>query len=362
MNLDKLLDYIEKQQEKEITGIPLGCDRFNEILPSIEKGSSWIVLGGSGSGKTALVIDKFLVNAIRFAFDNPKLVDIHIDYFNLEETEERHDLRVLSNMAYRILNVEYSLSDMVNQRNKKKLLHKSNLFKPLDKFISFFNTKVTNYQSKSPSKIKSNVLASIKKLQSEGVDIKKDNFYYFLIIDNLKFLKKEAEHFNRKDVIDDLCLNIIQDFRIGEFKIIPIILQHTSVSQDNMIVNVNGDVIDNKLKPSLASMGDSNDTQTPATNVLGIFKPHRFGIKTYPGKDGYDITALQDNIRFLIPLKARDNSFEGTDLPIHFKGNVSVFEEMPTVLELRANKILYDKYKAPIISQTLSNKLNYIGK
>jgi replicative DNA helicase len=48
MDLDKLLDYIEKQQEKEITGIPLGFDRFNEMLPSIEKGQSYVVLGGSG--------------------------------------------------------------------------------------------------------------------------------------------------------------------------------------------------------------------------------------------------------------------------------------------------------------------------
>jgi hypothetical protein len=314
------------------------------------------------SGKTAFVIDKFLVNAVRFAFNNPKLVDIHIDYFNLEETVERHDLRVLSNMAYRMLNVEYSLSDMVNQGNKKKLLDKSDLFKPLAKFISFFNTKVTNYQSKAPSKIKANVLASIKKLQDDGVDIKKDNFYYFLIIDNLKFLKKEIGHTNRKDVIDDLCLNIVQDFRIGEFKIIPIILQHTSVSQDNVVINVNGDIIDNKLKPSLSSMGDSNDTQTPATTVIGIFKPHRFGIKTYPGKDGYDITALQDNIRFVIPLKARDNSYEGSDLPIYFKGNVSAFEEMPTLLELRSDKALYDKYKAPVLSQTIPNKINLISK
>lgn len=48
MDLEKLLDYIEKQQNKDITGIPLGFERFNEMLPTIEKGDSWIVLGGSG--------------------------------------------------------------------------------------------------------------------------------------------------------------------------------------------------------------------------------------------------------------------------------------------------------------------------
>ena len=308
------------------------------------------------SGKTALVIDKFLVNPINFVYRNPKLLDIHIDYFNLEETKQRHDLRVLSNMGYRELNLEYSLTDMVNKGGKKKLLNKASVFAPLDNFIKFFNSKVSNYQSKNPSKIKIDILTSIKKLEDSGVNIKADNFYYIVIIDNLKFLKKDNGHNNKKDVIDDLCLNIMQDFRLSEYKIIPVILQHTSVSQDNVIVNVNGDIVDNKLKPSLSSMGDSNDTQTPATCILGIFKPHRFGIKNYPGKDGYDIVALQDNIRFLIPIKARDNSYEGVDLPIYFKGNVSAFEEMPTLQEFRSDRVLYEKYKAPILLQKPVNK------
>jgi len=350
MNLDELINHIDIQQEKEITGIPLGFDRFKEALPCVPKQSSIIILGGSGSGKTAFVIDKFLVNAVLFCKENPNLADIHIDYFNLEETEQRHDLRVLSNLAYRKLGVEYSLSEMENNGNKKKLKGKTSQFKKLQSDIDYINKKVTNHTCKTPSQINNAILDSCKKLEKEGTNFASDKFYYFVIIDNLKFLKRESKHKDVKDVIDDLCLNILQELRLSKYQIIPIVLQHTSVSQDNMIVNVNGSVIDNKLRPSLSSMGGSSDTQTPATLIYGLFFPFRYGIANYPTKDGYDINMLEGNARFLIPLKSRDSSIEGMNIPIYFKGNVSAFEELPPSQEFRTNRALYDKYKSPILS------------
>lgn len=345
MNLDELIDHIDIQQEKEITGIPLGFDRFKNVLTCIPKQSSVLVVGGSGSGKTAFVIDKLLINAVTFCKENPHLADIHIDYFNLEETEQRHDLRVLSNLAYRRLGIEYSLSEMENNGNKKKLKGKTNQFKKLQSDIDYINKKVTNHTCKTPSLINNAILDSCKKLEKEGINFASDKFYYFVIIDNLKFLKRESKHRDVKECIDDLCLNILQELRLSKYQIIPIVLQHTSVSQDNIIVNVNGDVLDNKVKPSLSSLGGSSDTQTPVTLALGIWSPNRFGVKTYPVKNGYDITILQDNIRFLIPLKSRDSSIESMNLPIYFKGNVSAFEEFPPAQEFITNRSLYDKYK-----------------
>lgn len=111
--------------------------------------------------------------------------------------------------------------------------------------------------------------------------------------------------------------------------------------------------MDNKLKPSLWNLGDSLDTQTPSTNIIGLFKPHRFGIDVYP-KGGYNIKQLQDNVRFLIPLKLRDDPYEGLDLAIHFKGNVSVIEELPPVADFISNPKLYDKYSTPITTQQVT--------
>lgn len=349
MELDKLLDYVEEQQNKIIAGIPLNFNRYNFILPSIEKGDSWLIMGGSGSGKSAFAIDKMFIDPLLFAYKNQSLMDIHIDYFNLEETEIRHSLRVLSNMAYKLLNVEYSIKDFLNKGGNKPLLNKTAQFKPLQSFNDFVNLKSNSYTDSSPSLIKKRILESVKALKARGVNTKADNFYHLVIIDNLKFLKKDNGHNTRKDVIDDLCLNILQDLRLKEH-IIPIVLQHQSGGNDNVVVNIKGDLIDNKLKPSLWNLGDSLDTQTPSTNIIGLFKPHRFGIEVYP-KGGYNIKQLQDNVRFLIPLKLRDDPYEGLDLAIYFKGNVSAIEELPPVADFIANPKLYDKYSTVIPTQ-----------
>ena len=342
MELDKLLDYVEEQQNKTFTGIPLGFNRYSSILPSISKGSSYVILAGAGVGKTAFTIDKFLMTPVRFAYNNPNLINLHIDYFDLEETPQRHDLRILSNLAYRELNKEFSINDFNNTKGNKLLLNKTSELKPLQSIVDYYNKVVSTYYVKSPSLIKKKILESIANLKKQGVNIKDENFYYIVIIDNLKFVRRDSGHNSDKQAIDDLCLNILQELR-QEYNIIPVVLQHEAEDNDDYVINIKGDIIDNKLKPSLKKLGVSKYTADPATHVLGLMNCAKFGIDTYPKNGGYNIKLLQDNIRILIPLKMRDGG-EGQEMALHFKGNVSAVEELPHISEFIKDNSLYNKY------------------
>lgn len=358
-DLGEVLNYIEEQQIKTVTGIPFGFNRYKEALDGIERGSSHLIVSGQGGGKSSFAIDKYLINSVIYSYNNPGLINLHIDYFNLEETDERFNLKILSNIVYKILGKEYSVNDFQNRGGKKLLLNSTSQFKCLQPFIDHYNSHVSLFNDKSPLMIKKRILESNVALKKKGWDLNASNYYHIVIIDNLKFLKKEQSHRAAKDCIDDLCLNILQELR-QQYAIIPVILQHQSGDSSDMIVSVKGDVVENKLKPSLINLGESKFTADAATIVYGIWSPHRFAVATYP-KQKYDITRLQNSFRSIIPLKSRDSDFEGTDFCMHFKGNVSAFEELPKFEDFQNNPGLYNQYGVPLQTAPVKKPFTFTG-
>ena len=53
-DLGEVLNYIEEQQVKTVTGIPLGFNRYKEAFDSIERDDNILLVGGSGAGKFGL--------------------------------------------------------------------------------------------------------------------------------------------------------------------------------------------------------------------------------------------------------------------------------------------------------------------
>jgi hypothetical protein len=92
----------------------------------------------------------------------------------------------------------------------------------------------------------------------------------------------------------------------------------------------------NRIRPSVASLGDSKYTSRDSNIVLGLFSPVRFQLKEYLG---YDITKFKDNIRFLEVLVSRDSEMGGL-CPLFFDGAVCAFEELPKPDDIAAmNKV-----------------------
>lgn len=358
-DLNETLDYIELQQTKLITGIPFGFNRYKEALSSIERGDYHLIVAGQGGGKSSYAIDKYLINSILYSYSNPGLINLHIDYFNLEETDERFNLKILSNIIYRILGKEFSVNDFQNRGGKKLLLNNTFQFKVLQPFIDHYNSHVSLYNDKSPIMIKKRILESSNILKRKGWDLNASNYYHIVIVDNLKFLKRDNGERSAKEAIDSLCLGVLQELR-QTFAVIPVILQHQSGDNNDMIINVKGDIIENKLKPSLMNLGESKYTADVVNLAVGLWNPHRHSIATSP-KGMYDISKLQNNFRSIIPLKCRDSGFEQTELPLYFKGNVSAFEELPKFEDFQKNPGLYNQYGVPLPTQPVRPTLTFTG-
>ena len=81
----------------------------------------------------------------------------------------------------------------------------------------------------------------------------------------------------------------------------------------------------NRIKPSADGLGDNKTTARDCDVCLGLYGPYRYGIREY---EGYDITQLKDNIRFLEIIAGRQGG-AGNICPLYFDGAVNFFKELP---------------------------------
>ena len=101
------------------------------------------------------------------------------------------------------------------------------------------------------------------------------------------------------------------------------ILQQSAESEKQEFYK--GEVIIDKLEPSLDGLGNSKECQRDHLLILGVFSPARYGIKKY---FGYDIERLGDNFRALKILKS-NISDTNKRIPFYFNGAFSYFKELP---------------------------------
>jgi replicative DNA helicase len=322
MNLEELKNEIYTRQTQKFNGLPVNVKGWEDFLPCLSKGFSIIVTSGSGVGKTTFVLDKFVLDQINFVLNNPE-VDCFYSYFSLEETKLRMDLKILSRFLYETEDMEFGIQDFLNLKGNSPLIGKLDKLDSCKDLIDTFNNKVDIVEDcLTASSIRNKIDQTIKKLGNKIFD---KNFYYIVVIDNLKFLKEENGK-DKKQCIDMLCLEYLQEFR-KNFSVIPIVIQHQNRASETGIYDWKKELIINSVKPSVVSLGESTNTQDPATHIIGIFDPNRNEISNYPINKGYDIDAWRDNIRFLTTLKSRDGHSE-KEIAFYFNGKVNLFKEL----------------------------------
>lgn len=75
-----------------------------------------------------------------------------------------------------------------------------------------------------------------------------------------------------------------------------------------------------------------------ANLVIGLYSPFKYGIREY---EGYDITKLRDNVRFMEVIEDRDYGANGQICPLYFDGAVSTFTELPRVQDKEGMDKMY---------------------
>lgn len=81
----------------------------------------------------------------------------------------------------------------------------------------------------------------------------------------------------------------------------------------------------NKIRPTVAGLGDSKYTAHDCDLMLGLCSPYAYELPKYLG---YDISKFKDNIRFMETVVNRHGNSHDV-LPLYFDGATCNFNELP---------------------------------
>lgn len=100
-----------------------------------------------------------------------------------------------------------------------------------------------------------------------------------------------------------------------------------------------------KITPSLVGCADSRNPPKDVNLMLGITNPYSFEIPRFPdNSQGYDITKLRGNARFLNVVLNRDGESNGM-LALYFDGATNYFTPLPKSTDLHNMSKVYDLIK-----------------
>lgn len=169
------------------------------------------------------------------------------------------------------------------------------------------------------------------------------NEYVITMIDTLNLVDTERG-LTLKQSMDKMSEYLAKYLR-NRYNMTSIVIQQQSVESENNDAYKIG-----KIRPSVASLGDTKYSARDSQITLGLFSPFKHGLQEYLG---YDITKFRDNIRFLEVLTNRDGNMGGI-VALLFDGATCQFSELPRPDDKEGMRQVYN-----YIDNVIRNKLTH---
>ena len=352
---DKLVVNKQNHDSGYYNCIPfMGMERLEMYLPGIEQSTYYLLAAASGVGKSKLARYLFIHNPIVFLENNPDSgIELDILYFSLEESKEKIILAEISKYLYSKYNLVISIKQLasVGRYNvissedlAKVRLAEAHVRKFLDRVTIYDNVRnatgiyktvrnfamtVGTYYDKDGKpltpeevmQVTGGIGETYKKVA--GYKLHNPKHYVIVMTDHLGLLQPESGE-TLWQTMGKMSSNYNLHFR-DKFGFIPVVVQQLAADKERVDSNFQGKTIEDKLEPTLDSLGDNKTIARDVNVALGLFDPARYKIDNH---NGYDITRLKDRYRSMNIMKSRDG-IANKKLPLFFNGAVDFFKEMP---------------------------------
>lgn len=331
------------------SGIPMGFQRLNSHV-SIRRAMYYLLGGYTGSGKTSLADDAFVLNPMDYILrEKPSEIDMHIIYFSMERRENFKLAKWISRKIF----LDTGRTIPVNRifgwckKEDRLTLDEHDLVSMYEEYIDALESKITIIQGpQNPTGLKkyvddyaakNGVLDTTTDKWRPVYTPNNDKLLTLIITDTIGLTKGEKDYPKGKAAIDKSSEDKQRMRDLYGYSILDISQFNRDIANPTRIKN--GDV-----EPMLEDFKETGSTQENADVVFSLFDPMRYKV---PDPSGYDLDKLRDTegSKKYRSLKILKNSYGTDDIRIGMAlhPQIGLFKEMP-----RYDKITNGDYDAII--------------
>lgn len=341
--IQNLHDRKARLLEGKLNCIPSPFKRFSNDFIGIEPSCYYAITSGTKGGKSQFTSYTFIFKPLLYCYFTKADINLKILYFPLEETPERIMDRFISWALNEITKGEIRISprdlrstttpvpdkilDIINSDYMQDLLayfeehiafitditNPTGIYKYCKKYaedngVVHYNTITIKDEFGNNKEIKT----------FSSYESNNPNEYRLILIDTLNLIDTE-KGMTLKQSMDKMSEYLAKYLR-NRYGFSPVVIvQQAFDTEGKEAIKMN------KVRPSVAGIGDSKYCARDSNVVLGLFSPFRFELPEYLG---YDIHKFRDNIRFMEVCINRDGEMGGI-CPLFFDGAISDFKELP---------------------------------
>lgn len=336
--LEGVVKEVDRGREGLNKGFPMGFPRLIEHIPDIQKGTSYLIFGESGSGKSAFVDTAYVFNPLDWYLKNKDNTNLKIKilYYSLEISKDRLLLKQITRKIYidtgLLLDVNYILSrgkHRIRQEHYELVLKYCKYFEQLSEYLIIKDNSTSNHPyaiyrdlwnySEEVGTYEKNADGIITNYKE-----KDPNLYTVIITDHLGLVPPEKGA-DKKTTMDKLSSHQVLFRNRCKFTFANLMQVNRSVNDIDRIK-----LQKEKFFLSLADIKNSGNPAEDCDTAIGIFNPNNYEFNNYRG---YNITRLKDRSRFLNIVKNRDGEAHKS-LGLLFLGEVGFFKEFPHAVDM----------------------------
>lgn len=321
-------------------GIPMGFQRLNNHI-SIRKSNNYLLGGYTGSGKTALLDDCFVLNPLDWYIENYNNTDIRFEiiYWSMERRKNFKYMKWISRKIFldtgRIIPVNRLMG--WTGRENRLTQDEHDLFLKYKPYLEALLDVITIVdRPENPTGMRKYINAhalqngKIHEIDEYNSTYEPNNSHKITlnISDHIGLTKGEKDFPKGKQAIDKSSED---KRRFRDFYG----YSNVDVSQFNRDIASPMRIKNGDVEPMLEDFKETGQTQEDADVVLSLFDPMRYKVAD---PNGYNLDKLRDNFgrKKYRALKILKNSYGSDDIGIGlaFQPEIGLFKEMPKFSDL----------------------------
>jgi hypothetical protein len=332
---DDFFLHVERGKEGNNQGFPFTIAPINELVEGILASTYYLILGPSGSGKSSLLYEQFILNFVDKVYAGKlKAEDIVILLFSLEISPVKFYSKAIARFIYKKYKLLISTRDIANSKgNASNKMYEYIYSKETKRYLDVLDTIVKVYTKATPVSAYKALQVTLAPLSEKVGTDSEGNTIYALKNPKLKViaaldhiaLPEGAPGDNLKMTIDTMSKKVFVKYR-NSHGVIPVVLQQITPNEDNMkkVVYSHKDARDSKNTYHDCDVCLSIGSPMEAEKESIQFKGQMFHV--IPSENN-DYRGLENRIRVIAKEKDRDGeSF--LRVVVGFVGECGMFTDL----------------------------------